>query len=138
MARKNVIERFRAYFKRLPELEKRILWDVLTALRGDDVTYSNEKLKVLTARIRYELLHPKLKSGSWEEWYDRTILSSSYMARKRPMTEKDMLESRELILEMTEHCRKHLRSAVVALGNAGCKVNDIKQILFEDDEIGEW
>lgn len=57
LKKKNVLEKFRTFFhNELSWSEQRDLWDVLTALRGDDTEKAMNNKILVTARIRGELL----------------------------------------------------------------------------------
>lgn len=55
MKGKNVVLKFRKFWKELDGLERSHLWDIMTALRGADVGSDHVKM-FTTARIRGELL----------------------------------------------------------------------------------
>lgn len=60
---KNVLTRFREFFKSLSHPEQKELWDVLTALRGSDAGVNDDVKFATTARIRGEFLGERYSRG---------------------------------------------------------------------------
>lgn len=121
---KNVLTRFREFFKSLADHEQRELWDVLVALRGED-TESSMKLKMfITARIRGELFRMEdvdvLPLGAY---IAPTLEDSKYVE-----TSASLLDFKDLFAKASPHWRGHVTKAIkVLLNHHPSRCRDLKK-----------
>jgi len=108
LKRKNVLTKFREFWKKLDTPEQRELWDVLTALRGDDVELSLKLKLFVTARIRGELLRQRAV---------KVLPMGAYMCptRKDALAEfnqPSLSNFKEHFKKASEHWQTHVRKAI--------------------------
>lgn len=102
--KKNLIERFRGFWGTLTLREKKDLWDIMTALRGND--QENDTLKyITTCRIRGELLGTEHKKSTTCIVY----CSPNNKVIKRVACPRGVFS------KSGWHSRHHTRSAIEAL-----------------------
>jgi hypothetical protein len=102
--KKNLIKRFRDFWGTLTGIEQKDLWDIMTALRGNDEDYRALKY-ITTCRIRGELLGMEHKKAAACIVY----LSSNNKDIKRVACPRDVFS------KSNWHSRHHTRSAIEAL-----------------------
>lgn len=99
---KNLITKFRKFWRSLGELEQKRLWHILTALRGEDDGEDDVKYRT-TARIRGLLFGIRLKDEGLCGFF-------------RPNPLDDTTDTnRDLFKQSSEHFQSHIRIALNAL-----------------------
>lgn len=102
---KNLLTKFRVFWRTLSPLEQRRLYDIMTALRGEDG--GNDSLKYrTTARIRGLLFGIKLKDGA----------TGGLMGffRSDPSIDRTSAQ-KDLFYKASVHWQGHIRDALRAL-----------------------
>lgn len=108
MSKKNVLTRFREFWNTLDNGDQKDLWDVLTALRGDDDETSLELKLFVTARIRGELFRVKaIKVLPLGGYICPTIHDS-----RQEFTEGSLPNLKELFKKASEHWKTHAQRAI--------------------------
>jgi len=113
LKKKNVVEKFRNWFKRLPVTEQRDLYDILALLRGPDT--ENYKVKdTFTCRIRH-ILGVVERPGDTRKFSGRHFL---------PYTNSEPFDSYEGAMDKAEelcegHYLAHAKEAIKRLHDLG-------------------
>lgn len=105
----NLITKFRALWKSLTPLEKERLWDIMTALRGNDSGLNDDVKYATTARIRGELLGQN---------YNRGYTFTNFAIAKKNIEswkKYDLRQLKETYRRKPSHFRSHICSAIRAL-----------------------
>ena len=101
----NIVTKFREFWKSLSSQEQKALWDILTALRDNDVRDIEGSIEVkgaTTARIRGELLGvpysflPAVIHPSYKRWKS-SFYFTSYKKIKRLFVTQVLLDTQTII-----------------------------------------
>lgn len=98
---KNLITKFRKFWRTLSFMEQKRLWSIMTALRGEDGGNDDVKHRT-TARIRGLLFGIKLKKGT------------SGFFKPNPIVDTTMTQ-RERFQGTSDHFKHHIREALYSL-----------------------
>ena len=132
MLKRNLITLFRKFYFALELDEQKDLWDIMTALRGEDE--GDNQLKVFTTcRVRGELLG--IKGTGWCERVKCFVASNLRGVKASPHA--DDYSPRGIKLKLFEakyHWSKHLTQAIHALNRYRPKasVRDLQKFLERD------
>lgn len=111
MKKDNLVFKFREFNNNLSEKERKDLWDILTALRGNDKNHAIEGAEkcLTTARIRGELFNKKgFSHGIAGYSYPSYSVTPKYAKQQ---VEKVKKESKDF----SSHFYAHIRTAILAL-----------------------
>lgn len=116
----NPIYKFRQFWNSLSTVEQSYIWDILTALRGEDK--GDEQVKVnTTARIRAEFFN--------DDYCSRLALFKSH-----PIHEDLIPHIKNFFTTANPHFRGHIHFAVIALTEYVYKkrINDLYKVIGLD------
>ena len=102
---KNLLTKFRKFWRTLSPMEQKRLYDIMTVLRGEDEGQSDVKIRT-TARIRGLLLGAKWKREN------RNVYVGFF--RPNPIVDTTLTQ-RENFRKATKHFQHHVQEAIHAL-----------------------
>ena len=128
MKKRNVVDKFVGFFRKLNSFERKNLWDLVSAFRGPDS--GDSKLKECTTeRIRGEVFSDPDFSIFWNE---TNRVMSGGLIRVEPLTEDLLKEGRKRLNEADWHFRAHIENAlkVLVTRNPEC-LKDVKELFVK-------
>jgi len=126
--KKNLVQKFRKFYFALPKEEQIALYDIMTALRGEDS--GSFTLKTFTtARVRGALFGISQKDFARRGMVFASLKKAQAYDR-RSWTGDDKLSIREKWEKANEHFRDHIKSAIEALRKHGFKgtISDLEKL----------
>jgi len=101
MKKENVIDKFRKFWNKLKEEDKEYLYDILTALRHNDIDENSDYKFTTTARIRYGLF--KNKTGT------------PLAINNKNLTKNEIIKRNRWLNKTVSHFRQHFSRAIEIL-----------------------
>ena len=127
--KQNLVQKFRKFYFALPKEEQIALWDIMSAMRGEDS--GNDTLKVFTtARIRGALL-----GISKISFANRALVFASLRKAKSYTNKRNFFEDKREVITLWQqshyHFKQHIQSAIEALRKHGFKrsISDLMKFI---------